>query len=269
MRHMGFVGVSFATLVVLSTPWNTVSLAQAPAAQQAPPQRIQVSVTQIKPDMILAWEDLVKHELIPAQKKVNIPWRHTFGSGAVGQQFVRVTVTPVTTYAQFDQPAVLTRAVDAAANANYNAKTRPTLESVHTRVMTLRQDLSIVSGATTMQPLVVVQTLRLLPGRGAAFTASMVEDFLPAYRKAGVRDYWVYATNFGAPGGEFTLVRPAAKYAELDQPGLLARAGLAQPAIDKMNARRDPILSGGIETVVERFIPELSYGMPATPRGTN
>jgi len=30
-------------------------------------------------------------------------------------------------------------------------------------------------------------------------------------QKAGVRDYWVYATNLGAPGGEFTLVTPIAK----------------------------------------------------------
>lgn len=269
MRPVGFVGVSFAILVALSTLWNSASLAQAPAAQQAPPQRIQVTVTQIKPDMLLTWGDLVRNELIPAQKKVNIPWRHTFGNGVFGQGFVRVIITPVTNYAQFDQPAVLTRAVDAAANANYNAKIRPAVESTHTSVMTLRQDLSIMSGATTMQPLVVVQTLRLLPGRGADFTASMVQDYLPAYKKAGVRDYWVYATNFGAPGGEFTLVRPIAKYAELDQPGLLAQAGLAQPAIDKMNARRNPLLADGVETEVFQFLPDLSYGMPAMPRGTN
>jgi hypothetical protein len=97
----------------------------------------------------------------------------------------------------------------------------------------------------------------------------MTQDFLPAYRKAGVKDFFVYATNQGAPGGEFVLVRPIAKYADLDQPGLLQRAGLSEADMDRINARRNALLATGIETETYRFIPELSYGMPGPVRQTN
>lgn len=259
------VALSIAAIAVASG----AALAQAPAQPAAPPQRILVSITQLKPDMVLTWEDVTKNEMIPAQKKVGIPWRQTLGSGVSSQQFVRVTIVPLTNYAELDKPAILTRATSADANANYNAKIRQTIDGSRNVIAALRADLSIVSAAATMQPLQVVQTLQLLPGKGNDFTASMIQDFLPAYRKAGVKDYWVYATNQGGPGGEFVLVRPIASYAELDKPGLLQQAGVAQDALERINARRNAMLSGGVKTEVFRFIPELSYGMPTSVRQTN
>ena len=244
-----------------------VSRAQAPAG---PPQpRIQVAVIQLKPDMMTTWEDLQKNEMIPAQKKAGLPWRQTFANGASGQGFTRVTIVPLANYAQLDMPGFITRAVSAEANANYNAKNRQTIASQWTWIQTLQADLSIQSNATTMQPLSVVQTVELLPGKGGDFAASMTQDYLPAYKKAGVKDYWVFNTNQGGPGGERVLVRPIAKYADLDRPGLLAQAGLSEEAQDKIGARRNATLANGIRTEVYRFIPELSYGMPTPARSTN
>ena len=243
------------------------SRAQAPA--QPPPPRVQVAVIQLKPDMMTTWEDLQKNEMIPAQKKAGLPWRHTLANGASGQGFTRVTLIPLANYAQLDMPGFITRAISAEANANYNAKLRPTIESQHTWIQTLQADLSIQSNATTMQPLSVVQTVELLPGKGDDFAASMKEDYLPAYKKAGVKDYWVFNTNQGGPGGERILVRPIAKYADLDMPGLLAQARLTQEQQDKIGARRNATLASGVKTEVYRFIPELSYGAPAPPRSTN
>ena len=245
-----------------------VSRAQAPA--QAPPAaRLQVAIIQLKPDMQTTWEDLQKNEMIPAQKKAGLPWRHTLANGASGQGFTRVTIIPLASYAQLDMPGFITRAASAEANANYNAKNRQTIESQRTTINTLQADLSIQSNATTMLGLQVVQTVELLPGKGDAFAASMKEDYLPAYKKAGVKDYWVFNTNQGGPGGERVLVRPIAKYADLDKQGLLALAGLSEEAQDKIGARRNALLASGIKTEVYRFIPELSYGMPAPPRSTN
>ena len=246
-----------------------VSRAQAPAQQGPPPQRIQVTVIQLKPDMMTTWEDLQKNEMIPAQKKAGLPWRHTLANGASGQGFTRITIVPLANYAQFDMPGFITRAVSAEANANYNAKLRPTIESQRAAIVTLQADLSIQSNSTTIQGFQVVQTVELLPGKGDDFAASMREDYLPAYKKAGVKDYWVFNTNQGGPGGERTLVRPIANYAELDKQGLLALAGLNQETQDKIGARRNATLASGIKTEVYRFIPELSYGIPAPSRATN
>ena len=237
--------------------------------QQPPAIRIQVAVIQLKPDMMTTWEDLQKNEMIPAQKKAGLPWRHTLANGASGQGFTRVTIVPLANYAQLDMPGFIQRAVSAEANANYNAKLRTTILSQHTAIATFQPDLSIQSNATTPLGFQVVQTAELLPGKGDAFAASMKEDYLPAYKKAGVKDYWVFNTNQGGPGGERTLVRPIAKYAELDQQGLLAKAGLTEQQQDKIGERRNTTLAGGIKTEVYRFVPELSYGMPGQVRATN
>jgi len=261
--------VLIAVAAIVLAAIVAVSRAQAPAQQQPLPPRLVVTVTQLKPDMVATWEDLQKNELIPAQKKAGLPWRHTLGNGVSGQSFTRVTIGPITSYAQLDMPGFITRAVSAEANANYNAKIRPTIESQRQYVQTLQGDLSIVSNSTTMLPLLVVQSVELLPGKGNDFAASMKEDYLPAYKKAGVKDYWVFVTNQGGPGGERVLVRPIAKYADLDRPGLLPQAGLSQDAQDKIGARRNATLASGARTEVFRFIPELSYGAPAPSRSTN
>jgi hypothetical protein len=242
-----------------------VSRAQAPAGP--PPQRIVVTITQLKPDMVTTWEDLQKNEMIPAQKKAGLPWRHTLGNGASGQSFTRVTIGPLANYAQLDMPGFITRAVSAEANANYNAKLRQTVLSQQQSIATLQVDESIMSNATTMQPLQLVQVFHVAPGKGADFAASLREDYLPAYKKAGVKDYWVYNTNQGQPGT--VLVRPIANYAELDKPALLVQAGLTQDQQTKIGGRRNATLGGATETEVYRFIPELSYGTPAAVRSTN
>lgn len=265
LRAAVFIGVAAIVLAVIVA----VSRAQAPAQQQPPPQRIVITVTQLRPEMVATWEDLQKNELIPAQKKAGLAWRHTLGNGASGQSFTRVTIAPIANYAQLDMPGFITRAISAEANANYNAKIRPTIESQRQAIATLQTDLSIVSNSATMDALQVVQTVELLPGKGDDFAASMSQDYLPAYKKAGVKDYWVFNTNQGGPGGERVLVRPIAKYADLDKPGLLAQAGLSQEAQDKIGARRNATLANGIRTEVFRFIPELSYGTPAPSRSTN
>ena len=263
-KAIAFIVVAAAIAVAAIV---AVSRAQGPA--QPPPPRIQVTIIQLKPDMMTTWEDLQKNEMVPAQKKAGLPWRHTLANGASGQGFTRVTIVPLANYAQLDMPGFIQRAVSAEANANYNAKLRATIENQRAVIVTIQPDLSIQSNATTMLAFQVVQTVELLPGKGDDFAASMKEDYLPAYKKAGVKDYWVFNTNQGGPGGERTLVRPIAKYADLDSPGLLAQAKLTEEQQDKIGARRNATLASGVKTEVYRFIPELSYGMPGAVRSTN
>ena len=215
--------------------------------------------------MVTTWEDLQRNDMIPAQKKAGLPWRQTLGNGASGQSFTRVTIIPLANYAQLDMPGFIQRAVSAEANANYNAKLRQTIESQQVFIQTLQVDESIIGSASTASPLQVVQVAHILLGKGNDFAASLKEDYLPAYKKAGVTDYRVYNTNQGEPGT--VLVRPIANDAELDKPGLLAQAGLTQDQQTKIGARRNATLGGPISTAVFRFIPELSYG--PTPRSTN
>src|SRR5436309_6131725 len=232
------------------------------AAQQA--VRIRVQITQVKPDMSRTYQDLIKSTVIPGLKKAGQPWQWVFTTGAVGQANTFVTVRPIANYAEFDQPGALQRAIGADGVAAFQAKITPTIVSQQSWVQTLNQNMSLQSNASAPPALVLVQDFQVLPGKNQEFAALMTSDYLPAYKKAGVKDFWVYAANIGAPGGRITTVRPITNYAELDQPGLLNRAGMAQEAIQQLNARR-AALTAGNETSVSRFVPELSYGMPAPP----
>ena len=98
-----------------------------------------------------------------------------------------------------------------------------------------------------------------------SFTNIMTSDFLPNFKKLGVTDYWAYTTTFGGPQGEVTLVRPLSKLAEIDQGPLLTQAVGAEQAAP-INARRAALMISS-EITFERYIPELSFGMPA--RATN
>lgn len=260
-------GPQALTLVVVAMIIAVAGLANFSRAQapQPPPVRIQVTNIQLKPDMLTVWEDLQKNEMIPAQKKAGLAWRHTLANGATGQGFTRVTIIPLVNNAQLDMPGFITRAVSAEANANYNAKLRTTIQSQRTEIYTLEQNASLMSNLTTMPQLQIVQVAKVLPGKGNEFLASMREDYLPNYKKAGVKDYWVWTLNAGGPGGERVMVRLIDKYAEIDRPPLFQQAGVSQDQQDKIGARRNATLATPIETEVYRFIPELSYGTPSVP----
>jgi len=234
----------------------------APAAQNPapPPVRVAITVTQVKPDMLGTYQDLIKNEANPGLKKAGLTYRWMF-TPVFGQGFTFVSVQPIANFAQYDQPGALQRAIGADGVANYNAKLRPTLVSTQTSIETMNQALSILGGMTAPPVAVVVQTFQIVSGKGADFNAIMTSDYIPAYKKAGVKDFWVYNTNFGGPGGEVITVRPIANFAELDQPGLLNRAGLTAEAIQQLNAKRNAFIAS-TETEVERLVPDLSFGMP-------
>src|SRR5437899_712036 len=129
-----------------------INRAQAQGPAPSSPPRMKVTVNQLKHDMMTTWEDLQKNEMIPAQKKAGLPWRHTLANGASGQSFTRVTIVPIANYAQLDMPGFIQRAVSAEANANYNAKLRQTIESQRTSIVTFQPGDSLVSNASAMLP---------------------------------------------------------------------------------------------------------------------
>jgi hypothetical protein len=259
--------VGAAVLFAVGVAWTIMGRAQGVASAPLPAQRIAVQVTQVRPDMVGTYQDLIKNEANPGLKKAGVAYRWMWANGPSGQAFTLVSVQPITNYAQYDQPGALQRAIGADGVANYNARLRPTIVREHAYIQTLLQDLSILSGSSMPPALAIIQVFQVVPGKGDQFTSSMTADYLPNYRKAGVKDFWAYATNFGAAGGQIVTVRPIAKYAELDQPGLLNRAGLSAEAAAKIGARR-----AAVATVVDNelvsFVPELSFGMPSV-RVTN
>lgn len=266
-RRAGIVWL-IATFVIFGIAWTAEESAQAQvgaaAQQEPPPQRISVTTTQVKPDMLTTWQDLIRNEAVPALKKAGIPWRHVYANGPLGGQgFTFVTVTPIVNYAQYDQPAPLQRALGVDGVAKYNAKLRPTIVSTYTVIQTLIQNASLQSYSSTPPSLARVATMQLLPGKAQEFAAITTSEFLPALKKAGVTDYLVFATSYGGPNTQRTIVTMHANYAELDTPPALVKA-LGAEAAQTLNQKRGALVAS-TEATVLRFVPELSYGVPTRP----
>jgi hypothetical protein len=239
----------------------------AQGAATAPPQRVAVTTTQVKPDMVATWRDLIQKEAVPAFKKAGIPWRWVFSSGPLGgQAFTFTTVTPVANFAQYDQPPAIQRVLGPEGAAKYNAKLLPTVVSTHTVIQTLIPQASLQSYSSTPPALARVATTQLLPGKGPEFTEITASEFLPAFKKAGVADYLVFATTYGGTANERTIVTFHSKYADLDGPNPVAKA-MGQEAFQKLNQKR-AALTSGTQAIVLRYVPELSYGVPAKPAGS-
>lgn len=252
-----------ALSVVIGHTW----LAQA-QQQGPPPQRISVNTVQLIPSQAAAYRDLLMKEGIPAFKKAGIPWRWVFASGPLGgQQFVLVTVTPVPSYAQYDQPqGPIVRALGAEAAQKYNARVFATIERSDTVILQLVQNASIQSFPAKPPTVARISTMTLLPGKGAEFNQLTASEWVPAMKKAGVADYHVWATVYGGPANTRTIVTFPPNYAALDGPGPLAKAG-TQQEIQALNQKRGALVASTTNTVV-RFVPELSYGTPSKPGTT-
>ena len=257
------------TAGILGLAAISVGLAQGGRGGTPPPAppRMLVQITHVKPDMASAYETLIKNELLPAAKKGGQPFRWTFTNGPIGGSgFTYTAVTPVADFGIFDQPSgpVARRAMGEAAWTAYQTKLRSMVVSTESSLATLRQDLTIAGGSPTPPPLAVVTILQVAPGKGDEFTRIMTTDYLPNYRKAGVKDFATYAISFGdVPQGRVVTVRGISKYTDLEGDGLLRRAGLSAEAAAQVNARRAAVATG-VSNVVQRYIPEMSFGSAPT-----
>jgi hypothetical protein len=258
------VHVGMAALV-LAAGVSAAGLAQT-AAQQPPPIRVLVTTTSVKPDMIDAFQNLIRAETVPANKKAGVLWRWVFAYGPLsGDAFRYLTVIPVANFSMFDQPNAVTRALGPEGAAKYNAKLRPMILSQHFVVQTLQPNLSIQTYSTTPPALALVNTIDLIPGKAAEFTAIQAEQYLPAMKKAAMgTDYLVFNTNYGGPPSQRTIVQYLNKYADLDQTPPLQRV-LGVEGAQQLNQRRASLFARN-ENAVYRFVPDLSYGAPAPPK---
>jgi hypothetical protein len=251
--------------LALAAGLSATTLAQT-ATQPPPPVRVLVSTTHVKPEMVDTYQNLIRSETVPANKKAGVPWRWVFTSGPLsGDGFTFVTVIPVTGYAMFDQPNAVTRALGPEGAAKYDAKLRPMLLSQHFLIQTLQPNLSIQTYSSTPPALAIVSTFELIPGKGPEFAALQEQDVLPAMKKAATgTDYLVFNTNFGGPVNQRSIVQYLAKYADLDQPNPLQRAATPE-GYQKLQQRRQALVTRA-ENAVYRLLLDLSYGVPTRPK---
>lgn len=247
-------------IAVGSGRYSVVAQAPTPA-----PAYTLVSTVHVKPDMLDAYRALIKNEAIPAYKKAGLAFRWVFEPGPLGgEQFTVVSVQPFAKLAEFDAGSPIRRALGDEGMAKYNAKLRSMVTAQQNVFQRLVPEASLQGASSTPPALARVVNFRLMPGKGQEFAQLIAQDVLPAYKKAGIASYLVFATSYGAPGNERTVVEYLSKYADLDGPNPLIRAA-GQEGFQKINQRRQALIQSQEATVL-RLVPELSYGMPAPPK---
>jgi len=240
----------------------------APVAPAAGTPHLLVQVWHVKPDMIALFRDLVSKQLLPAQKNAGLAFRWTWADSPMGGTgFTFVSTQPLANYAQLAAGPAGRRGMGDAAWNEYNIKLRTTLTGTESYMYTMRPDLSIQSGLATAPAFVEVTEWQAFNGKAQDFARVTSSDYIPNYRKGGIKDLWTYVVDYGeTPANRFVLVRGMTGYADLDT-SALPKAGLAADAIAQMNQRRGETATG-MNRRVYQFEPELSFGSPSAATTT-
>ena len=204
-------------------PKKAKPMADAPAQMWS-----SISVIRVKPDMIAEWQDLQKNTVNPALKKAGVKERSIFETAVFGESYEYVVITPITSFAQYDEPvSLLRKTLGEDAYRDYVAKSRRCVVSVHTYGDLARLDLSYMGKMATMTgppKLAVVNAISVVPGRAAAFESLVKTDILPVMKKADVIGYFVSQTMFGGDGYGYTSVVFFDSFAEIGKGSPFLRA---------------------------------------------
>ena len=237
------------TVMMFLAGW---SLCQSESPSE--PSLLNVSVVQVKYDMIQEFEALQK-EMSGALKEAGSPFRHVWqvARGATNEYHI---VTPAENFAEFDQPSLSAKAMGEEGFAAWVAKVTKCIQA--RSVLTLRSvpGLSIPPKDGAATNLAVLTTRDALPGRGRDYATWMREKLLPAAKKAGVTGFSVYRPVFGGSDRGWTTVTLADNWAALDQDHPIVRS-LSQAELAELFGPVGEMTASG-ERIVIRYRPELS-----------
>ena len=227
-------------------------------AQTAPPpNRQQVTLVRLKPDMVDEWLDLQKNQLVPAQKKGGVTTRTTLQT-VLGNAFEYATIIPYPSFGILDGQNAQQKALGAEAAAQLAAKIRRCVLTQSTYLLNRRDDLGIPQGTATAARTAVV---RPLPGKQAEYLDYIKSDVLPAMKKAKaagkIAGYTVSIRGVGAAAGELTTTTYYNKFADLDA-GNPAIAVVGEAAATAMTAKAVP-LATNVQVMVRRRVADLSF----------
>jgi hypothetical protein len=222
----------------------------------ATPQLFQITVYKIKPDMVAEWESLVK-AAIPALKKAGVPMV-SFWQTAIFGENEWVAATPIAKFAEYDGANPFVRALGEAGAMRLHAMAVKCLaEPARGYAVRFRRDLSINQPMTEPPAIATVTSIHVAFGKGQEFEAIVKGDVLPAMKKAGLTQFWVYEAVQGGDVNGWTIVTPYKNFAEVDVPSPMVRA-IGQEGAQKIAAKSAGIVVS-MERSVMRYRVDLSY----------
>src|SRR5688572_9995324 len=268
MKHktqMRLLRVLCGAVLIFVAASSQQSFAQTPSPtpQAAPtPEFLSITVVSVKPEMMIEFQNFMKNTTNPALKKGGLKWREVWQStGAAGDAFEYVLVTPVAKLADFDGPSALEKGLPPQGITAWQTKAGTLVNSVRRFIIRTRPDLSFAAQRTGAPKLAVVHMVHVAPGRNDDYENYLKNDFVPAMKQAGVT-YLVSQTIFGGNGNEYITLTMRDSFADLDKGPVLVQA-LGPEGAQKLTQKMTAAAVVHLERSIARFMPELSI-MPAT-----
>ena len=254
MKHKRrFSFASALTALALIVPQSLS--AQAPAT----PQRWSViTITTIKPEARMEYEALQK-QVTAAYRKAEIPSRALLQT-VLGNLYEYVSISPITKFADMDGASPLERGLGKEGAAALASKIAACATSMHRMLSRELPDLSINTQTSEPPALAMVTSIHLAPGRAQDFAAWVKSDYLPAAKKAEVKNLWISGPVHGGDPEERIVVMPLKAMADFDAGPFLTRA-LGPEGAQKVTAKTAGIVESRSYRVV-RYRTDLSYRMP-------
>jgi hypothetical protein len=150
-----------------------------------------------------------------AYKKQGTPWRRAWSATLFGQTFTGVLVTPVKNFAQYDSPGPMS-GMSTADNIKFQTVMRSAVEESRHVLARFAPELSIIPGPLPQKTHARMMTVVVKPGKNLEFEEMIKTMLLPALKQAGINDYRVNRVLLGSAVGEYIIVMPFAKWADVD-----------------------------------------------------
>src|SRR5688572_17619611 len=137
-------------ILMAAQSWQAVAQNPTPTPQVAPtPEFLSITVVSVKPDMIIEFQNFMKNTTNPALKKGGLKWREVWQStGAAGDAFEYVLVSPVAKLADFDGPGALEKGLGPQGMSAWQTKAGSLVNSVRRFIIRTRPDLSFAAQRT-------------------------------------------------------------------------------------------------------------------------
>ncbi len=237
---------------------STLPLAQEPKPAGSGAEMLLISTAKVRPGMAAEYIDLQTKEVMPAQKKGGGFGRQAFSSGISGRPGEFVYVSPITSFAQFDQPSPMVKALGQEGAAALGAKVAKAAEAMGSSIVRTRPDLSYLPDPKAPQAaLSIISVVEVTPGKRSEFEAFIKRDVVPAMQQGKAKSYWVAEVIYGENTGGYITAVGYDTYEAIGKghPFVIA---LGEDGSRKLEAK-----AAGIVTHLRRFIsrhrPELSW----------
>ena len=259
------LSVFFGSLLLLMAGHSQQTAAQnpGPTPQAAPtPEFLLVTVVSVKPDMMVEFQNFMKNATNPALKKGGLKWREVWqNTGAAGDAFEYVFVSPVAKLADFDGPSPLEKGLGPQGLPAWQTKASSLVNTVRRFIIRTRPDLSFMAQGAGTPKLAVITFLHIAPNRNTDFENYVKNDFVPVMKQAGVT-YVVSQVIFGGDANQYITLTMRDSFAELDKGPVLVQA-LGQEGAQKLMQKLSPGAVVQTERSITRYVPDLSFSSTA------